>query len=87
MKQAKKIPILAVAASLSPPQRKSANRQIDFLLNEFPGKRIIDLLPVIRSRYPETVLSVAIERVERRQDALPIDDQVFFAKFMQSLNN
>jgi len=86
MKDAGKIPILELATSLSAPDRKSANHQIDELLKMFRPKRIIDLLPVIKLRFSETVLAVAVERVERRKDDLPTDDQVFFADFMRSLN-
>ena len=72
-------------AQLSAVQRKSANQQIGFLLREFPGKRIIDLLPWIKRCCLETVLAVALERVERRKDDLPIDDQVFLEGFKRSL--
>ena len=70
---------------LSAMQRKSANKQINRLLAEFPGKRIVDLLPVLNRRFPGYVLAIALGRVERRMDDLPISDQVFLAGFKKSL--
>ena len=65
-------------------QRKRANKGIDALLKEHLGKRIIDLLPLIKLRYPN-ILAVALERVERRRDFLSEDDLVFLEKFKASL--
>ena len=83
MTEVKSLPNIA---QLSARDRKSANKQIDYLLKQFRPKRIIDLLPVIKLRFSETVLAVALSRVERKKDDLPMDDQVFFEGFKRSLN-
>lgn len=70
---------------LTPTQRRQANKGIDGLLKEHRGKRIIDLLPMIKRRFPGIILKVALERVERRQDELNIEDAMFLANFKQSL--
>jgi len=65
-------------------QRKRANRGIDSLLEQFSGQRIIDLLLVIKLRYPD-ILTVALERVERKQYELGSEDAIFLAQFKESL--
>ena len=72
--------ILSAAA-----ERRKANKEIDCLLRRFQGKKILDLLPVIKLRFPGYVLRVAIERVERRKDDLRMHDLVFFEGFKASL--
>ena len=65
-------------------ERKRANKGIDCLLGQFRGKRIIDLLPVIKLRFPD-ILAVALERVERKQYELGSKDAIFLAGFKASL--
>jgi hypothetical protein len=73
------------AAELTATQKKMADKLIKQLLGEHQGKRIVDLLRVIQYRYPKYVLTVAMERVERKKDDLPLADQVYFGGFKQSL--
>ncbi len=68
-------------------QRRRANQVIDNLLGQFKGKSILQLLPVIKRRCARSVLDVAIERVERRKNALKITDQIFLAQFKANLDN
>ena len=70
---------------LTAAEKRMANRQIDCLLAQFRGKRIIDLLPLIRLRFPK-VLAVALQRVERRKNDLGIEDAIFLANFKRSLD-
>lgn len=72
---------------LTAAQRRRANKEIDFLLRRFSGKRIVDLLPAILRRCSKDALEVAIERVERRKDDLSRDDVVFFEQFKSSLKD
>ena len=72
-------------ALLTAKERRRANKAIDSLLEQFRGKRIIDLLLVIRRRFSKIVLTVALERVERRQDELGDEDAIFLAVFKDSL--
>jgi len=68
-------------------RNEDAERQLSNLLKQFHGKKsLLQLLPVIRLRFPH-LLSVAIERVENRKDRLKIDDQIFFESFKLSLNS
>lgn len=71
-------------AFLTLAERRKANREIDFLLKQFRGKRIIDLLPVIKLRFPQ-ILAVALERVERRHYEPGSADAIFLANFKASL--
>lgn len=71
-------------AFLTAQKRRRANKEIDSLLKQFRGKRIIDLLPVIRHRFPG-ILEVALERVERKQYEIGSEDAIFLAKFKASL--
>ena len=66
-------------------RRRRANREIDALLKQFKGRRIIDLLPAIERRCSTDVLKVAVERVERRRDELSLEDLMFFEGFKASL--
>ena len=66
-------------------RRKRANREIDALLKQFRGKRIIDLLRVIKLRIPNS-LTVALERVERKQYKIGSKDAIFLAEFKASLD-
>ena len=71
-------------------QRRRANKGIDSLLKDNPGKRIIDLLPsirraVIKLDLSPIVLTVALERVERNQYELGSKDAIFLAQFKASL--
>jgi len=69
-------------------QRKKANKELDFLLRQFHGRKsILQLLPVIKLRCSDVVLAVALERVERRRNGLAIDDLVFLETFKKSLQN
>lgn len=65
-------------------QRDRANKGIDSLLKQFPGKRIIDLLRLIKLRFPN-ILSVALEIVERKQYEIGSKDAIFLAEFKASL--
>ena len=65
-------------------QRRRANKEIDCLLKQFRGRRIIDLLPVIKFRFPD-ILVVALERVEGKQYELGSKDAIFLAKFKADL--
>ncbi len=66
-------------------ERKRANKEINSLLKRFQGKGIIDLLPVIKLRFPKYILQAAIERLERKK--LKIEDKMFLVEFKESLNN
>ena len=77
--------ILLRAVSLSVAEKRSANGQIDSLLRQFPGKRIVDLLEYISRCYPETTLAVALERAERIIHGLTSADQTFLERFKKSL--
>ncbi|MBI3337634.1 MAG: hypothetical protein HY005_03405 [Candidatus Staskawiczbacteria bacterium] len=65
-------------------QRKKANKEIDCLLKQYLGKRIIDLLPVIKRRFPN-FLAVALERAERKRYEVGSEDAIFLAEFKASL--
>lgn len=68
--------------------RKKANRELDFLLRQFHGRKsILQLLPVIKLRCSDVVLALALERVERRRNGLAIDDLVFLETFKKSLQD
>ncbi len=58
--------------------RRRANREIDFLLRQFHGRKsIFDLLPAMKQRgYPLYVIKVALERVERKRDGLSVEQQM-----------
>jgi hypothetical protein len=64
--------------------RKRANKALDHLLEQFPRKRIIDILPAIKKNFP-SIVAVALERVERRTDALSPEDLIFLANFKREL--
>jgi hypothetical protein len=69
-------------------ERKNAEKQLKNLLMQFKGKKsLLHLLPVIKLRWPKAVLTLAIERIERKKDALPIDDLVFFENFKAELQS
>jgi len=71
---------------LASQQRKRAEKELSNLLALFRGKKsLLQLLPVIKLRYSKPVLTVAIERIERRKDDLCITDQIFFEEFKNSL--
>ncbi|MBI3631816.1 MAG: hypothetical protein HY219_03065 [Candidatus Staskawiczbacteria bacterium] len=65
-------------------QRKKIHKQIDLLLEMWRGKRIIDLLPVIKLRYPH-LLDVALERAKKKQYEIGSKDAIFLAEFEASL--
>jgi hypothetical protein len=67
-------------------ERKNAEKQLKNLMLQFKGKKsLLHLLPVIKLRWPKAVLTLAIERIERKKDALAIDDLVFFENFKAGL--
>jgi len=67
-------------------KRRRAQRELDCLLKQFHGRKsILQLLPAIRLRCSSDVLTVALERVERRRDALTMEDLVFLENFKSSL--
>ena len=67
-------------------QKKRAEKELSNLLALFRGRKsLLQLLPVIKLRYSKSVLTVAIERIERRKDDLSIMDQIFFEGFKNSL--
>lgn len=69
-------------------ERKNAEKQLKNLLLQFKGKKsLLHLLPVIKLRWPKAVLTLAIERIERKKDALSIDDLVFFENFKAELQS
>jgi hypothetical protein len=69
-------------------ERKNAEKQLKNLLLQFRGKKsLLHLLPVIKLRWPKSVLTLAIERIERKKDALSIDDLVFFENFKAELQS
>jgi len=72
---------------LAATQRRRANKEIDCILKQFRGKRIIDLLPVIKRRFSRNVLTVALERVERKRYELGNKDAIFLAEFKASLES
>lgn len=68
-------------------ERRRANKEIDFLLQRFHGRKsILDLLPAMKQRgFPPYVLRVALERVEGKRHGLEIEDVIFLEKFKASL--
>lgn len=66
-------------------KRRLANKQIDILLSQFRGKQIIDLLPLIKFRYPH-ILAVALARIERKKYEPGSKDAIFLAEFKRSLD-
>ena len=71
-------------------QRRRANKEIDYLLTRFRGKRLIQILPaikrqVIKGDFPKYILDVALERVERKHHELGSEDAIFLAQFKASL--
>ena len=70
-------------------RRKRANKEISELLIQFKGRySILDCLQLIRRRYPDYVLKVAIERIERKKkrDGLSLDELLEFERFKKSLS-
>ena len=72
---------------LAATERKRANKEIDFLLQRFHGKKsIFDLLPAMKQRgFPLYIIRVALERVERRRNGLKIEQQMELEAFKASL--
>ena len=72
-------------------QRKRANKEIDWLRERFHHKKtILELLPAIKrqcdkGQYSPMVLTVALERVERKSYELGSKDAIFLAEFKASL--
>lgn len=59
---------------ISATQKKKAERVINSFLKQFPGKSLIQILPVLIKRCSDkTIIRTAIERIEK-QDLVP-DDQ------------
>ena len=66
-------------------QKDRANKEIKALHNQFRGKRLIDLLPVIKRRCSRYVVEIAVERIERKKDELNPTDRIYFEGFKQEL--
>ena len=70
---------------LTATERRRANKEINNLLLRFHGKSLIKLLPVIKRRYSQSILNLALERVEGRRHGLEIEDVIFLEEFKTSL--
>jgi hypothetical protein len=68
-------------------ERRRANKEIDYLLQRFHGRKsILDLLPAMKQRdFPLYVIRVAVERVERRRNGLSIEELMELEAFKASL--
>jgi len=67
-------------------RRRRAKRELDNLLKQFQGRKsLIQLLPVLRRRYPKEVVQLALERIKKRWNQLSVEDQVFVAQIEASL--
>lgn len=72
---------------ISPAQRKNANEAIRNLLDEFPGKSIIQILPILVKREDWIAVQVAIERIERSQSKkLSIEDIIYLNEVKSQLS-
>jgi len=68
-------------------ERRRANKEINFLLRQFHGRKsIFDILPAMKQRgYPLYIIRVALERVEGRRNELRIEQQMELEVFKASL--
>jgi hypothetical protein len=66
-------------------RKKDCEKQLSNLLRQFRGKKsILQLLPVIRHRYPH-LIDTAIKRLDNKKESLPIEDLIYLEGFKASL--
>lgn len=73
-------------SKISPAGRKIANQTISGLLKEFPGKSIIQILPILVRKTDWSAVQVAVERIEKSQSKkISIEDIVYLNEVKSQL--
>jgi hypothetical protein len=69
-------------------RKKRANRVIKSFMRDFPGRSLLQLLPVIQRRCSDpSVVKVAVARIERNQaKELSYEDRLFLEEFKREIN-
>jgi len=67
-------------------RKRRTERELASMLEHFRGKKsLLQLLPVIQKKCSRDALLLAVERIERKKNDLPIEDRIYFEGFKSTI--